>query len=60
MKLPTRLRQAFCRHSFDLADLKPRPHPHGNVRWRCWRCGREFEAHSGLDVLRNGRVEGKP
>ena len=61
MKLLIRLRQALCRHRFDPADLKPRPSPDGNVKWRCWRCGREYEAHCGLQVLSHGggRVEEK-
>lgn len=26
------------------------------VRWPCFKCGKVFEAHCGLDILRHGKI----
>ena len=49
-----RLKQFFCNHKFDYADL----HKTGNtededkrIQWKCWKCGRLFMRHCGLEVI---------
>lgn len=56
-----RIRQFFCRHRFDIRNLKPRQTPEGNVSWPCWKCGKVFHNHSGLFILfDHGKAQRKP
>ena len=47
-------RSILCKHKFDLDDLLPRVTPDGGVSWPCWKCGKVFKAHCGLDILNHG------
>ncbi len=61
-RLRLRLKQHYCSHVFDLADMghRPKDNPDGTLDWPCWKCGKVFTEHCGLDVLSHGRSEGKP
>ena len=46
------IRERFCSHEFDMADLKTTQsiHFHERVLWPCYKCGKVFKAHCGLDI----------
>ena len=62
MKLKTWLKQIFCRHRFNLKDLKGTGlEGKKRVSWECFKCGRVFYAHCGLDIIpTKGHVVNEP
>ena len=50
----------ICSHKFDLEDICGRESSGEDVTWVCWKCGKVFHAHCGLDILNHGRPEKKP
>lgn len=54
------LRSLICRHRFDYDDLIGRNIFTQNVKWSCWKCGKVFEEHCGLQILNYGEVQEKP
>ena len=47
-----------CKHLFRACDMSHRD-KNGMVHWNCCKCGKEFIEPCGLDVLRNGKCDGK-
>lgn len=56
-ELRKRLKHYFCSHEFKGADMEPR-NGDGIVKWACYKCGKEFEAENGLDILKHGKCIG--
>jgi hypothetical protein len=52
----TWLNQFLCFHRFDYRDLIARKEPDGNVTWPCFKCGKVFSQHCGLDILAHGKL----
>lgn len=50
-------RTVFCAHEFSGKDMQYRD-DRGLVVWPCCKCGKEFEAKSGLEILQNGKCIG--
>ena len=48
----------FCNHLFKANEMQPRD-SEGNVKWECCKCKKMFVAECGLDILRNGRCDGR-
>lgn len=48
----------FCAHEFKGKDMKLR-NDKGIVKWACCKCGKDFEAESGLEVLKHGKCIGE-
>lgn len=56
-----KLKQLFCRHVFDIAELQNNGAEYERtdkrVTWPCAKCKKEFTAHCGLDIApRNGKI----
>jgi len=51
-------KQAKCKHYFRVADFGSRDKT-GYLEWPCSRCGKVFRESCGLDVLVNGKCDGK-
>lgn len=47
-----------CSHEFKGIDIKPRD-SQGVVKWSCCKCGKEFHAECGLDILEHGKCIGQ-
>jgi hypothetical protein len=86
--IKSKLKMRYCKHAFDIADLKktgiPEPNPPGKqarpqdhlrywatihkhpshtqrVEWACFKCGKVFRDHCGLDISpKNGWIASKP
>lgn len=54
------IRQEACSHRFDPADMENHREIDGTIKWKCWKCGKQFSEHCGLDVLAHGSVEKRP
>lgn len=46
-----------CSHEFSGKDMQYRD-DRGLVVWPCCKCGKKFEAESGLEILKNGKCIG--
>jgi len=47
-----------CSHLFSPCDMQNRDE-NGNVKWKCFKCNKIFIAECGLDILKNGKCDGK-
>ena len=47
-----------CSHLFSPCDMQSRDE-NGNVKWKCCKCNKIFIAECGLDILKNGKCDGK-
>lgn len=47
-----------CSHEFRGLDMQLRDEQ-GIVRWPCCKCGKEFKAKSGLEILKHGKCIGE-
>lgn len=53
MKLLVKLKQYWCNHGFYIEDLTRHPefeNTDQRVSWSCYKCGKLFKAHCGLDI----------
>jgi hypothetical protein len=54
--------QSVCKHRFDYGDMVhhcDRENTDERIEWACWRCGKIFMRHCGLEILYCGKVEAK-
>jgi len=54
------IQRADCSHRFDPADMENHRSVDGTIKWKCWKCGHQFNESCGLDVLSHGKVEKQP
>lgn len=51
-------KRGTCKHLFRAKDMQTR-NAEGVVKWECYKCKKVFAAECGLDILRNGKCDGK-
>lgn len=57
-----KLKQAVCRHRFDIDDMLASPCviDKSRITWACYKCGKTYTAHCGLHILARGALGKKP
>lgn len=49
-----------CKHRFALQDMRRTSDDEDSnerITWACWKCGKEFKANCGLDILKHGTAD---